>query len=157
MRMWNVNPAALCNVHLVSEHREMHMMIGSLRKDAKRLTWHVRSGILEPYRVFDRHNELAAEMQERGFHHRTPVESVPDGHGLAEGFVCEVRSRTELSRRCEWCRARLDAQDYPFIRPAHVCGPDCEERAARDRAARPPLPHGIARERPKLHTRVSVQ
>lgn len=33
MRMWNINPRYMCRKHLLGEHVETHMLVGSLRKE----------------------------------------------------------------------------------------------------------------------------
>lgn len=151
MRIWNVNPIFMCDVHLIAEHREAHMLAGALAK-AVRLEGHVARGLIEPGAVQKRHDLLADEMGARKLHHRSPMGPVLPVHTLADGFVCEVVSWRELQRRCEWCRKRVEDQPYRPLGPVHACGDACTERVARDERSRPAVTRGIAQEhfrRPK--------
>src|SRR5262245_23421826 len=68
MRMWMVDPRKLCDKHLLGEHVELHMLVGSLRKK-KTLTGFLEGGLVELHSIRSRHQELIAEMTRRGFRH----------------------------------------------------------------------------------------
>lgn len=146
MRMWNANPSFMCDVHLVSEHRELHMIAGAMRKNV-RLEAHVARGLIEPYNLKSRHAELEAELLRRGFRHRSPLQPLPPLN-LKAGYVCESVSWSELIRRCEWCRSRAGERPYVYLREPHECDSACAERTSRDQAARPRVERGIAPELP---------
>jgi hypothetical protein len=143
--MWNVNPRFLCRAHLLGEHRELHMLAGALRKGV-RLQPLVAQGLVEPYAVQARHDLLVAEMEARGFRHRSPLAAEPFAEPLLDGYVCEAVSRAELARRCEYCRVLQQAAPYVPLGPPHQCDAACAERVRRDQAARPAVPNGIAPE-----------
>jgi hypothetical protein len=143
--MWNVNPRFLCRAHLLGEHRELHMLAGALRRGVH-LQPLVAHGLIEPYAVQTRHDLLVAEMEARGFHHRSPLAAEAFAEPLPDGYVCEEVSRAELARRCEYCRALQRAAPYQPLRPPHQCAAACAERMRRDQAARPAVPNGIALE-----------
>jgi hypothetical protein len=145
--MWGVNPSFMCNIHLIAEHREMHMLAGMLQKHGRLLEAQVRQGICEPGRATERHDYLASEMTMRGMRHRSPMQELPKTTQLPAGYVCEVVGHLELLRRCTSCRDRHGQRTYVFLRSAHQCGDDCAERMRRDMEARPRVDTGIAKER----------
>jgi hypothetical protein len=75
MRVWDVPPAELCDRHLVGEHAEIHA-VWSVIKNAKRgyakhpevMRWRDHTAALAA-----RHGGVAAEMELRGFRHRSPL------------------------------------------------------------------------------------
>ena len=106
MRMWMVDPELMCRKHLLGEHVEIHMMVGSLRC-GRSIAGHLDRGQLEPQAARARHRALAAEMQGRGYQHASPL----PGHGrlTAKQQTAKVNaawSLTELRRRCAECAGR---------------------------------------------------
>lgn len=146
MRMWNVNPAFECDAHLISEHRELHMIAGAMAAGV-RLGGHVARGLIEPQAVVRRHEQLVQEFHQRRFRHRSPLESIEVPPELPNGHVCELVSHMELQRRCTWCRDRAARNVYRPLAVLHVCDAQCEDRRRRDQAARPEAEQGIAKER----------
>jgi len=73
MRMWLVDPQIMCRQHLLGEHSELHMFIGSLQKK-KNLDGFFTNNCLEPRRIYERHQELVNEMKSRGYNHQSPLE-----------------------------------------------------------------------------------
>lgn len=103
MRMWNVSPPLMCRKHLLGEHVEMHMFLGSLRLD-KRLDGYIRTGLVEVHNIKRRHDELVQEMISRGYCHKSPMEDSP--LLATAGFVDRKRSLEDLQFRCTECRRR---------------------------------------------------
>jgi hypothetical protein len=110
MRMWMVDPATMCDRHLLGEHAEIHMAIGTIAK-GRSVAGRVEHGLLEPASFRTRHDALAAEMVGRGFRHDSPL---PD-YDLS-GLPAEVRehrvdvaaAERELRSRCRRCGPRAD-------------------------------------------------
>lgn len=111
MRMWMLNPKLLCNKHLLGEHGEIHKHRQSFEKHysiAGRIFPVVH---IEPWAMERRHNELAAEMLERGMQHQSPytlpdLSYLPFEHRTA---VVDIEvSKYELSARCLECKARIE-------------------------------------------------
>ena len=104
MRMWNINPEYLCRKHLLGEHVEMHMFIGAIKKGIS-LKGYTKNKLVETDKIVQRHNELAIEMGNRGFNHKSPI------NGWECSFaVCKVdveANLKELSKRCINCRTRI--------------------------------------------------
>lgn len=76
MRIWDVAPNLLCTAHLAAEHRELHGLWNILvhnkrgyRKHPETLRW---EGKLKA--LYLRHESLVAEMDSRGWNHRTPLD-----------------------------------------------------------------------------------
>ncbi len=103
MRMWNVNPELMCRKHLLGEHVEMHMFLGTLSK-GKSVDGYVRTGLVEIHNIKARHDELAQEMTKRGYRHHSPMSNSP--LLLRSGFVDVEKSNKELQSRCPECRKR---------------------------------------------------
>jgi len=108
MRMWMVNPKIMCNKHLLGEHCELHMFVGTLRLGIN-IEGYIKNNLLEPLSILQRHTELVQEMECRGMNHCSPLE-VPAY--IIERLSDEIRCYTikredalaELIRRCKDCR-----------------------------------------------------
>ena len=108
MRMWMVNPAIMCNKHLLGEHVECHMMVGHLQRK-RRIVNYIRRNLVEPKSLRERHDQLALEMGKRRMSHKSPLPEydlsyLPKEHRLYR--VNTEESLDELSRRCSECRER---------------------------------------------------
>lgn len=102
MRMWLVNPKLMCDKHLLGEHVEMHMFAGCIRKGMS-LQGYIDKGLYQPGWIGKRHDSLAAEMQERGMNHKSPLELEETPiKPLTEDFIWG--SIVNLGKRCEKCR-----------------------------------------------------
>lgn len=118
--MWMVAADRLCRKHLLGEHVETHMLLGSLAR-GKNLRGFFEKGLLEPRSLSARHDELAAEMLVRGYVHRSPLDSLALERALADlsrddrdRVVDREKAENELRRRCEECRRRFG--DDPSVR-----------------------------------------
>jgi hypothetical protein len=98
--MWNVPPEKLCRKHLLGEHLEMHMFLGSVKKGVS-LFGFIRNGLVNPKEIKIRHDALAEEMVKRNYNHVSPLEY--DCSVLEEGVVDVEESIRELRRRCDYC------------------------------------------------------
>ena len=108
-RMWGVDPRLLCDRHLLGEHVEMHMFLGGIRKGHS-VRGYTDNGIVDPHRVFARHEELVLEMTCRGMRHRSPMVLTAGDVALIAALppatIDAEANLTELARRCERCRER---------------------------------------------------
>lgn len=107
MRMWNVDPRVMCRKHLLGEHVEMHMFIGTIRQ-GKSLQGYIDKGLVEVRNILHRHNKLAAEMKRRGMRHNSDIAyfSMPAKYFVRSGQVDVNANLIELARRCDNCAAR---------------------------------------------------
>lgn len=102
MRMWLVPTELMCRQHLLGEHVEMHMFAGSLRL-GQSVNGYL-DGLVDPKQLVARHDEIVIEMSERGYNHRSPLESPRAEY--YKGDVNPYANRKELRRRCRSCRER---------------------------------------------------
>jgi hypothetical protein len=100
MRQWNVKPELMCNQHLLGEHVEMHMFVGTLNK-GKSIKGYIDTGLVEVHNLRKRHDEIAKEMEKRGFSHNSLL---PDFECKIIGKVNRKENLGELRKRCKKCR-----------------------------------------------------
>jgi len=65
-------PSIMCRQHLLGEHNECHMFLGSLKKKIK-LDGYFRNDLFEPLSLKIRHDSLAEELIKRGFSHNSEL------------------------------------------------------------------------------------
>ena len=102
MRMWMVNPRRMCDQHLLGEHVELHMLVGTLVRK-RSVAGFVENKLIEVHNVRRRHAELVAEMTRRGMKHKSPL---PPFRAIKLGKVSVRANLIELASRCQDCRAR---------------------------------------------------
>ena len=99
-----VDPELLCRKHLLGEHVECHMFRGSLRKGTS-LRGFLTANLLDSRLLANRHDQLAAEMQRRGYRHNSSLPRDFDA-AAAVSEVDVAAAMRELAARCEECRQR---------------------------------------------------
>ena len=99
-----VNPKKLCRQHLLGEHKELHQLIGSLRR-GRSIQGHIDKGQVEVHSIGKRHRELVKEMRARGYKHESPLKPFKAGAFKAGrgGKVNVKENEKELKRRCRNC------------------------------------------------------
>lgn len=108
MRMWiGVDPPEMCRQHLLGEHNEIHMMIGSIKAGTS-LRGYIKGGLLAPQLAEHRHRLLVREMVSRGYNHNSPLPT-PTGIPVPVGMVDTEKSREDIAGRCRRCRNRMRA------------------------------------------------
>lgn len=99
--MWMVEPKKMCRKHLLGEHVELHMLVGTINK-GRSIAGFINKGLAEPYKIKQRHEQLAKEMAYRGYKHKSEL---PDfEYKGKEGKVDIEDSEKELITRCGDCR-----------------------------------------------------
>ncbi len=106
--MWCIPPLLLCQKHLLGEHAETHMFLGSMEKGIS-LSGYVCGGLFDSRILQERHDELAVEIDARGGTHMSPLVVPPAYASAWPGRVNETRSLVDLTKRCADCRSRIDA------------------------------------------------
>ena len=106
MRQWLVDPELLCRKHLLGEHVEHHMFVGSIWR-GKSVKGYLRDGLLEPKTLQDRHAELVNEMISRGYNHKSPLLKIDVSH-LPDGKIDINRNIEDLRSRCDECAKRIN-------------------------------------------------
>jgi hypothetical protein len=102
MRMWMVNPRKMCSQHLLGEHVEIRMLVGTLVRK-KSIAGFVENKLVEVHSIRQRHTELVREMVRRGMNHQSPL---PTFRSRTLGKVNRRINLAELARRCERCRKK---------------------------------------------------
>lgn len=113
MRMWMVDPKLLCRKHLLGEHVETHMFVGTIRKNVS-ITGYIENGLIETDSIVSRHEALSTEMTNRGMKHNSPIANEDVEH-ISEylmqrnlvGYVDTKANLRDLATRCEECRKRI--------------------------------------------------
>lgn len=100
MRMWMVDPKLLCRRHLLGEHVELHMFVGTIDM-GNSLKGYVDNGLVEVHNIRSRHAQLVEEMIRRGYNHNSPLQ---DFDPWEEGRVDVEANHKDLLSRCEECR-----------------------------------------------------
>ena len=104
MRMWMLPPSIMCRKHLLGEHVEMHMLVGTLQKGIS-VQGYIDNQLVELEHIRARHQELVEEMIERGYNHKSPLPDYPEVSG---GIVDREENLRDLANRCPDCRARIE-------------------------------------------------
>lgn len=146
MRMWAAPVDLMCRSHLLAEHRELHMIHGTMVSgkgpSGQYIEGLTRHGALDPSNIYTRHDALVEEIEKRGYKHNTPLLKVENKWSNLKGFVCIGISIYELWRRCLDCRQFI-SKPLAFACLAQFgCRTDdrCMERLARDFWQRPTDP-----------------
>lgn len=98
--MWNIKPSKMCRQHLLGEHVEMHMFVGTLNKN-KNIQGYLDKGLVEVHNIKKRHDELAKEMKKRGYNHKS---NLPKYKVRRIGKVNVKENEKDLFKRCKECR-----------------------------------------------------
>ena len=113
MRMWLTDPRVMCTKHLLSEHLEIHMLSGQIKKN-KSLDGYVTKGLIDLDKLIPRHEEIVDEMKNRGYKHNTWL-TIEEREKLYFYSTCgkgkdykytvnTLDNEIELTTRCETCR-----------------------------------------------------
>jgi hypothetical protein len=108
VRIWDLDPASLCDRHLLGEHRELHAIWSILtagkrgyRHHPETMRWRGRLAAL-----YARHDAEVAEMRRRGFRHASPLDPrLATGASQQTEFVDSVEAqRKRLAKHaCACC------------------------------------------------------
>lgn len=113
-----VKPGVICDRHLLGEHVECHMFVGTINA-GKSVKGYLEGGLLEIHKLKRRHDVLAREMEKRGFRHASPLPCLKKCHRARRaGRISVEANMAELRRRCEFCSRRQlkGSRQRQFIR-----------------------------------------
>ena len=96
-----VNPRIMCRQHLLGEHTEIHMFIGTINQK-KSVKGYLEKGLLETHNLYNRHEELVKEMKRRGYNHYSEINEKWKFVEKA-GFINIDKNVVELISRCSKC------------------------------------------------------
>lgn len=101
MRIWDVPPRQLCRQHLLGEHRELHGLwnilvvrggIGGYSHHPETKRWVGKTRAL-----YQRHQQLVAEMERRGYQHRSPLDrTAATGRRVQDTFIDSIAEQERL-------------------------------------------------------------
>ena len=101
MRIWDVPPARLCRQHLLGEHRELHGLwnilvvhdgMGGYSKHPETQRW-----VGKTLALFERHQQLVAEMERRGYRHQSPLDrGAAAGSRTQAAFIDSLEEQARL-------------------------------------------------------------
>lgn len=103
MRMWMIEPKYLCINHLLGEHKELHMIVGSILKN-KSIKGFIEKGLIEIHNINNRHRELIGEFKKRKYEHKSPL---PYFIPQKLGNININNNLEDLKKRCSKCRERI--------------------------------------------------
>ena len=110
MRIWDLEPDLLCRSHLLGEHRELHCIWTVITRGKKGYSRHPETlrwqGRLKA--LYLRHEKLAAEMESRGYKHKSPLEKkLATGGSVQDRFIDPPARQLKLlaGKKCE-CRVQ---------------------------------------------------
>lgn len=101
-----IEPSLMCKKHLLGEHCEIHMFVGTLNKGTS-IQGYIDKGLLEIHNLKLRHELLINEMMKRGMKHNS---SLPPFKEKVRGNIDREKNMKELSKRCKECR-KLQLKD----------------------------------------------
>ena len=110
-----VDPSVMCRQHLLGEHFETHMFVGSLNKGID-LTGYILNGEFDVWFLEQRHDELVKEMLKRGYKHNSPLPALMgSSNNYHQGYIDSDLNLSMLSEKCLECRKlqeiKLDIPD----------------------------------------------
>lgn len=101
--MWMVPTEIMCRQHLLGEHLELHMFVGSINRGCD-MSGYVRNNLLEVESLHSRHRELVEEMDKRYYNHQSPLGEVTRRMRKSEvGEIDREKSLEDLLFRCPRC------------------------------------------------------
>jgi len=72
MHQRDVDPAIICRKHLIAEHAEIHMLVGTI-ETKKQLDGFATGNCLDISKLKHRHDVLVEEMLKRSYNHYSPL------------------------------------------------------------------------------------
>lgn len=98
-----IDPQLMCRSHLLGEHVEIHMFVGSIKKRIS-LRGYIDKRLVDLNYLQQRHDVLAREIQRRGWKHKSDLPYIPP---LPLETVIVEESLFDLGNRCVECRCRI--------------------------------------------------
>ena len=99
-----VDPQVMCDKHLLGEHVELHMFIGTIKKGI-RVDGYIKNDLLEIQSIYSKHDDLIKEMNKRGMKHKSPLQLI-DISNVKKITIPRGWSKHQLISRCNECKKR---------------------------------------------------
>jgi hypothetical protein len=104
--MWMVDPRIMCRQHLLGEHAEIHMFIGTISRGDS-VQGYLEKGLLEIHNLYNRHDELVREMKRRNYRHDSAM-SMKWKQARILGSIHKDKNLKQLISRCSRCKERYE-------------------------------------------------
>ena len=104
--MWMVDPRIMCRQHLLGEHAEIHMFIGTISR-GNSVKGYLEGGLLEVHSLYNRHDELVREMKRRNYRHNSEI-SKKWKQARMLGSIDRKNNLKQLINRCSTCAERCE-------------------------------------------------
>ncbi|PIR78498.1 MAG: pyrimidine dimer DNA glycosylase [Candidatus Magasanikbacteria bacterium CG10_big_fil_rev_8_21_14_0_10_36_16] len=108
MRVWDIHVKHLCKKHLLGEHRELHGLWNILTKHGGKGGYshhpETKRWIGKLKALYNRHEELVAEMTKRGYKHNSPLDKkLATGSNDQKDFINTIKEQKNLLKEkpCE--------------------------------------------------------
>jgi len=101
-----VDPKIMCRQHLLGEHAEIHMFIGTISRGYS-VKGYLEKGLLEVHSLYDRHDELVREMKHRNYRHYSTISETWKQARML-GSIDKDKNLKQLIMRCSRCRERYE-------------------------------------------------
>ena len=105
MRQWLCDPSIMCTKHLLGEHVEHHMFIGTINKGTS-IQGYLDKNLLEIPTLLARHEELVNEMVRRGMNHNSPLPEICLDNISSNQLSVSIDKESALNdllSRCDKC------------------------------------------------------
>ena len=96
------DPRIMCRQHLLGEHAEIHMFIGTISR-GNSVKGYLEKGLLEVHSLYNRHDELVKEMKRRNYRHNSEI-SKKWKEARILGSIDRKKNLKQLISRCSRCR-----------------------------------------------------
>ncbi|MFC1570608.1 pyrimidine dimer DNA glycosylase/endonuclease V [Candidatus Omnitrophota bacterium] len=102
MRIWDIPVSKLCRNHLLGEHRELHAIWNILTQKKRGYSFHPETlrwkGKIKA--LYLRHQEEVAEMERRGYKHRSPLpKRKATGKDAQDVFVDSIKDQKKILKK----------------------------------------------------------
>jgi len=111
-----IDPKCMCRKHLLGEHVECHMFLGTFKKK-KNIAGYLKNNLLEIKLLKERHDELECEMRNRGYRTNSKIEAIEFKESIeyikefCNQCIDSDKSRDDLLSRCSECRNLYEVND----------------------------------------------
>ena len=106
MRIWDISPKNLCQLHLLGEHRELHAIWTILTQNKMGYAHHPETLRWKNklHALYDRHSLLVSEMKRRGYHHKSDLDKrLAIGSTKQTEFINSLEEQVEIlkNKKCK--------------------------------------------------------
>ena len=101
-----VDPKIMCRQHLLGEHAEIRMFIGTISRGHS-VKGYLKRGLLEVHSLYSRHEDLVREMKRRNYKHNSGIDKKWKQAEML-GSIDKEKNLKQLIDRCPKCRERYE-------------------------------------------------